>query len=133
MNPISLKIKNRPQGNADPNSVWAKAGLGWCLQLLICFGDVDLDKLDQLEVVDNKLVEAIREIVPTPLPDYFNKDKLVMFDLKRTPWFDEHHREAVIGTDGIKSEMQTVFPRKEDGDIDLENGKYDEAKQKLKM
>jgi hypothetical protein len=43
-------------------------------------------------------------------------------------------RKAVIGTDGIKSETQTSFPRDEHGDIDLENGKYnEEAKQKLKM
>jgi hypothetical protein len=133
MKPISMKIKSRPQGNADPNSVWAKARLAWYLQLLICFGDIDLDKLDELSVVDNELVIAIRETIPTPLPDCYNKDKLIMFDLKRTLWFDEHHREAVIGTDGIKSETQTLFPRDEHGDIDLEHGEYKEAKQKLKM
>jgi hypothetical protein len=56
-----------------------------------------------------------------------------MFDLKWMLWFDEHHHEAVIGTDGIKSETQRLFSRNEHGDIDLENGEYKEAKQKLKM
>jgi hypothetical protein len=133
MKPKTMTILNRPQGNADKNSVWAKARLGWYLQLLIFFGDIEIEKLDELATEDNELVVAIRETIPIPLPDYYNKEKLVMFDLKRTLWFDEHHREAVVRTDGIKSETQTLFPRNEHDEIDLENDQYHHAKQKLKM
>jgi hypothetical protein len=56
-----------------------------------------------------------------------------MLDLKLTLWFDEHHCEAVVGTDGIKSETQTLFPHNKYGEIDLANGQYHDAKHKLKM
>jgi hypothetical protein len=39
----------------------------------------------------------------------------------------------VVGTDGINSDTQTLFPHNEHGEIDPENGQYHDAKQKLKM
>jgi hypothetical protein len=56
-----------------------------------------------------------------------------MFHLKQTLWYHKHHHEAVVGTDGIQSETQTLFPCNKHGEINLENGQHHDAKQKLKM
>jgi hypothetical protein len=51
-----------------------------------------------------------------------------MFDLKRTLWFNGHHYEA---TDGIKSEIQTIFPHDAHDEINLKNGQYHITKEEI--
>jgi hypothetical protein len=83
MKPVSMKIKNWSRGNADPNLMRAKAGLGWHPQLLICFGDINLDKSDE-PAADDELAKAAGGTISAPLPDCFKKNKLRVFDFKRT-------------------------------------------------
>jgi hypothetical protein len=74
MKPKMMTILNCRQGNTDNNSVWAKARLGWYLQLLIlCFGDIEIDKLDELAVTikDTELVIAIRYTYEKQSPCHF--------------------------------------------------------------
>jgi hypothetical protein len=57
-----------------------------------------------------------------------------MIDYKRVLWFDEHHRQVVIGLDGITSEFQTFFARDENGSVETTGkGQYCKGKKKLKM
>jgi predicted flap endonuclease-1-like 5' DNA nuclease len=133
MKPTNVKISKRQQGSFDSESTWAKASFAWALQLLIRFQEIDLSNLS-LETPEFR--NAVSKIVPDSMipPDYFDKTKVSKLDLSRVLWFDEHHRQVRVGTDGLKCECQTLFPRDEDGNIDLSpNGKYKRAKKKLAM
>jgi hypothetical protein len=150
----NIPVKKRQQGSTDENSPWAKALLQWAkallqwtIHLLICFEFLDLNNLKQAppemflyeghnlkQHPEKEFLDIIKAEVLTkrPLPDSFNKEKLTMIDIEQTLWFDEHHREASIGTDGLKWSRQTVFPRDEDGNADP-HGEYCDGKVKLNM
>jgi hypothetical protein len=133
LKPKIIKTKTRQQGSTDINSNWAKACLNWVLQLQIRFGKLDLDRLDEHE--DEKFVAAVKKSIDlSKIPEHFDKNKLTMINYKQVLWFDKHHRQVVIGLDGITSEFQTLLARDENGSVDTTGeGQYCEGKKKLKM
>jgi hypothetical protein len=133
LKPKIIKTKTRQQGSMDTNSNWAKAHLNWVLQLQIRFGKLDLDRIDEFK--DKTFVAAVKKSIDlSNIPDHFYKTKLTMIDYKRVLWFDEHHRQVVIGLDGITSEFQTLFAPDKNGNVDTTGkGQYCEGKKKLKM
>jgi hypothetical protein len=146
LNAKTIPVKKRQQGSTDEKSPWAKARLQWAIHLLIRFSFLDLDNLEKppdqilyeghnlMEHPNEEFLSIIKaEVAKTStLPDYFNKDKLTMLDVEQTLSFDEHHREAAIGTEGLNFNRQIVFPRDADGNAGP-NGKHGEGKVKLNM
>jgi hypothetical protein len=128
--PKIIKTKTRQQGSTDINSNWAKAHLNWVLQLQIPFGKLDLDRIDEYK--DEKFVAAVKKTIDlSKIPEHFDKEKLTMIDYKQVLWFDKHHRQVVIGLDGITSEFQTFD---KNGNVDISGkGQYRDGKKKLKM
>jgi hypothetical protein len=94
-----------------------KTRLQWAIHLLIRFEFLDLENSEQTprenflyeghnlkEHPKKEFLDIIKAEVLTerPLPDYFNKEKLRMIDIEQSLWFDEYHRKASIGTDGLR-------------------------------
>jgi hypothetical protein len=131
--PKIIKTKTCQQGSTDINSNWAKAHLNWVLQLQIRFGKLDLDHIDQYK--DEKFVAAVKKSIDlSNIQDHFDKPKLSMIDYRPVLWFDKHHRQVVIGLDGITWQFQTLFARDKNGNMDTTGkGQYCEGKKKLKM
>jgi hypothetical protein len=57
-----------------------------------------------------------------PIPDYYNGSLLIKYLLYCTSWWDETHKDLVIGD---PTASHVVFPRDEFGELDVENGTYD--------
>jgi hypothetical protein len=119
LNPKLLKVGKRSQGSDDPNSAWARARYNWNTQLLIRFGvlkkeDIPSDCYNE----DGNL---------RPCFDPSNLDALTT---SMIAWWDETHKKCTIGGLGHSSANRhyAVFPRDENGKLDLENGAYDETK-----
>ena len=89
----------------------------------------------RLDTYDEELVAAVKELVPDPAnpPPQFDIKKLTPLSLEKTMWWDEHHKQVKIGIGVPNTDKQTLFPWDEDGNIDLENGKYNDALKELNV
>jgi hypothetical protein len=103
----TIRIPKKRQGTTDIDSPWAKARVRFNTQFLIRSG-----KLESQEDADGTI------------PDYYNKEKLTCFMHTQVVWWDEKHRQSLIGGVGVRSEVLT-FPRDKDGRIDLQNGAHE--------
>ena len=82
----------------------------WMKQLIIRFGKFDWDTMKDGEP-----------------PDYFNIEKLTKLVLCQIVYWDETHMKVKIGT-STEVKKQTMFPRDEEGNLDLVNGKYSDKR-----
>ena len=108
MRPKLVKIKKRKQGSVDPNSPWSKARYEWTTQLLVRFGKLDQDSLDEVRKGE----------------DRFNRDLIGALAIDQVVWWDETHRKCLIGGASGTKPYQMLIPRNRDGKIDIEHGEY---------
>jgi hypothetical protein len=69
LKPTTVKIAKRQHGSFDRDSEWAKASLGWALQLLIRFKQIDItDLLTESDAFQS----AVKKLIPdsAALPDH---------------------------------------------------------------
>ena len=107
MRPKMVNIKKRKQGSSEPESNWAQARYAWTRQLLARFG---------------KLKE--RHPQHGPIERRFDGDLQGKLSLHQVVWWDETHRKCLIGGQNPSKTFQILFPRNENGDLDIENGEY---------
>jgi hypothetical protein len=105
LRPVIRIVRKRKQGNKDKNSPCAKARLGWVTQILVRMKKhVFMPEEDY-----NKFVEL------TATPEYFDAAKLPKLSLFQIAFWDEVHKEQVVGTAGTHT---YAFPRDEHGAFD---------------
>jgi hypothetical protein len=98
-------VRKRKQGNKDKNSPWVKARLGWVTQIL-----VRMQKHVFMPEEDCNKCLAL-----TATPEYFDAAKLPKLSLFQVAFWDEVHKEQVMGTAGTHT---YAFPRDEHGAFD---------------
>ena len=82
-----VNLTRKAQGSYDESSDWAKARLGFSLQVL-----VRARKITPQQVKD---ILGLEE--SDPLPDKFNINKLTKIHPEAIGWFDEVHRNCFVG------------------------------------
>ena len=110
MKPKIVRIEKRKQGSSDPTSHWSIARKLWTTQLLIRFGALDENELQQ------------------PIERKFCRREVGALELTQVVWWDETHRKCLIGGLSASKDYAVLFPRSQDGNIDLENGSYSNKK-----
>ena len=123
LQPFVTPIKKRPQGNYSRESVWARARLEWVTQLLVRFGILGVDRLEQIYGAGM-------------IPDKFNPENLgPRLAITQIVFWDETHKKVVVGKSGTRrgnTNVECRFKRNENGKLDP-NGTYAEPKSLLKM
>ena len=130
LKPVVTSISKMKQGSKDPNSKWAMARHGWCLQLLIRFREIGADALlAALASQRSSPYGAIKDaaaIKVLPRPAYFSEEHLgAALSICQIAWWDETHMKVAVAGKGHKaagSKFQVRFPRDEKGRLDP-NGK----------
>ena len=121
MRPKQQVVRVHRQGSVDVDSPGAKARLGWAIQLLVRYGELDFSKPcpEGFEHIKGYFDGTV------PLPSYYNKDKLTPLSPYQQVDFDEAHRQCTPG-EGLGSltkKYRLVFPRDANGKVDL-SGQY---------
>ena len=116
MAPKRSAVEIIKMGSQDPMCKWARARYNWVKKLLIMFGaikwDVNKDGHD---------------------PEWFDIKKLGTMKTSQIVYWDETHKKCQIGTSNGANE-EVKFPRDDNGNIDLRNGKYSKTKKnRLKL
>ena len=122
--PVISVIKPQKQGSNDPESAWAKARHGWCLQLLIRLRAIWGEMLIQALIAQTSgpygAISSPESIEVLPLPSYFDLNYLDGLELTQVAWFDEMHREQAVGGKGHTAaghRRQVRFRRNTDGTL----------------
>lgn len=111
LSPVIEKITLTKQGSADVNSPWATARHNWVRLLLIRFGLLDCVQLEAGSI-----------------PDYFNKGMMPKLFVEQIAWWDEMHKECVIGGIGEKRPYRIRFKRDVNGKLDPDGEALGEAR-----
>jgi hypothetical protein len=112
-----------PQGNCSKDSVWAKARLEWVTQLLVRFGILGIDRLQQI-------------FGEGTIPEKFNPENLgPQLAISQIVFWDETHKKVVVGKSGTRrgnTNVECRFKRNENGKLDPDGTRAD-PKSLLKM
>ena len=114
MRPKVVNISKRKQGSSDPDSNWAQARCAWTKQLLAKFGTLKK-----------------REPTHGPVEKRFDGAIQGKLALDQIVWWDETHRKCLIGGQNPSKSIQIIFPRNEDGKIDIQNGQYSKERKTI--
>ena len=110
------KLQKRSSGSTDIDSAWCRASHGWATQQLVRFGRLDSEKFWDKET--------------GKIPEHYDSSKMEKLEDDQVGWFDECHKKCHIGhkiAEGKNDEF-LVFPRDENGKLDLENGTHSSEK-----
>ena len=121
--PTVSAIKKRQQGNTDPTSNWCMASHNWSLQLLVRFRQIAAPEITapKFKLADGQLRICFRECELPPIK------------LEQVDFWDESHKKQRVGKCKNGQQIEYLFPRDENGKLDLENGSYGERGFVLKM
>jgi hypothetical protein len=123
LQPFVTPIKKRPQGNCSKDSVWAKARLEWVTQLLVRFGILGIDRLQQI-------------VGEGTIPEKFNPENLgPQLAISQIVFWDETDKKVVVGKSGTRrgnTNVECRFKRNENGKLDPD-GTCADPKSLLKM
>jgi hypothetical protein len=117
--PIIRKLRKRKHDSKDASCPGARVHLGWVSQLRVRLGKHDF-KHDE---------DCNKHLALTSTPDCFDRSKLTMLSIHQIAFWDEVHKEQVVGVTG---DAKYAFPRDEDGAFD-ENGQVADQARKLHM
>ena len=123
LKPVVSVIKKRQQGSLNLESDWCKASHRWALQQCLMLGVLKEDAVPQKFYVDGKI------------PKCFSIKELPKRDIRALAVWDETHKEQqeLEGTLRNGTSVEFRFPWNEDGELDLENGKFRDPGTQLNM
>ena len=129
MKPKLKSVERAKQGNPCSKSPWARARARWMAQLLLIFSEIDYT---------DKLFDQFKRDAEGKIPACFDVTFLQKMSKFKTAWWDETHKKCHIGASGSrigpgKDNVTVHFPRDAEGNVDLVNGKYTEAKSVLSV
>lgn len=115
------RVRARSSGSTDVDSAWCRASYGWATQQLVRFGHLESEKF--------------RDVETGKIPAYYDSSKMPKLEEDQVGWFDECHKKCLIGKQlAAGKDTFFVFPRDENGKIDVANGTYsEEPKFKMKV
>ena len=101
-----VSIKKQKQGSSDVDSSWTQARYAWTRQLLARLGEPE------------------RTFKHGPIEKKYDGTLQGKLSLDQIAWWDETHWKCLICVQNPSKSFQILFPRNEQGRIDMENGEY---------
>ena len=109
LKPVRKKIAKRKTGKRDKDNPWAIARFKWCRQLLVSYGIFRGSE----DYADYKIqMPVVKEFSS-------KKDCLPQRSIYRTAFWDEHHKQCIIGFLGTSMTQEVIlYPKDEYGCLD---------------